>query len=108
MHQSFVITATRPRPPPTYGQGRVGDSQADCPRSAGEMTGNTILNQGRFSIEKGRAKSSVLTSSLSPGGGGLVHKQKKDNGSRYFKTKQMQPVTKVVVIPCDAPASFES
>ena len=36
-----------------------------CPCSAGENV--SVLTQRRFSIAKGRAKSKVLTSSLSPG-----------------------------------------
>ena len=93
MYQSFVTTAHPPTP-----WRRVGDSRAKvrgnhfsflffyrsplfihssfkllfkCPCSAGDMTEFLLYDPypRGFSIEKCRAKSKVLTSSLPPGGG---------------------------------------
>ena len=49
----------------------MGQLLFECPLSAGKWRGFdiSILTPGRFSIDKGGAKSKVLTSTLPPGGG---------------------------------------
>ena len=71
MHQSFVTTAIPPPPPHTHLQGRVDKSWAKVHSTyfLGVPNDIRILIPGRFSIAKGRAKSKVLNSKLTPGGG---------------------------------------